>query len=340
MKNSTSALILTSLIALCTLMSTYTKSGAIQGINLCLEIIIPSLLPILILTNTINKSSAGVFFEKIFAWFVSRVLKLPKESTSALVLGLIGGYPTGAILTYNLYSKGVITKSQANRIMSFNFSGGIAFIITAVGEICLSSRKIGIILYCSNLLSSIIIAVIGGIFSKKDTINKNNTYKYLNFSDALVESVESTIKSLSVMCCYIIFVSAFLNIFEISSIIKPLIEITNGLCTNSQIFSISQYAGFLSFGGVCIHIQLLGFFKKMGVNIWNFLMFRIISALISVGLIILYLHFFPQTVEVFGNVAKGVEISANQINTSYSAIMIIGCGILIFDIEGKKLKLT
>ncbi len=340
MKQNTSAVLLSGCIILLITMSTQAKQGAIQGINLCLQIIIPSLLPVLILTNIINKSMARTFFEKTFGWFTEKILKLPKEASTAVILGLIGGYPTGAVLTLNLFENDLISKKDASRIMTFNFCGGVAFIITAIGEICLSDKKTGIILYCSNLFSAVIIAIAGSAFTKREVFKEKYNSNYLNFSNALVESVDTTVTGLSVMCCYIVFVSAFINIIPMETHLKPLLEITNGLCINANEFSLAQCSAYLAFGGICIHMQLFGILNKMDINIWKFMLFRIVSALISFTATMLYLHFFPQTNEVFGNIAKGVEISTTHLNNNLGIILILGCAVLIFDIEGKKLKLS
>ena len=69
------------------------------------------------------KSSANSVFIKIFG-FLSRVLfNLPESSLSALLFGLVGGYPTGALLCDELFEAGEIDSNQAKRMMCFNFCG-------------------------------------------------------------------------------------------------------------------------------------------------------------------------------------------------------------------------
>lgn len=75
-----------------------------------------------------------------------QILRLPKCAGSALFLGLIGGYPSGALLTANLYRNGDIDSNCAKRMLRFDFSGGAGFIITALGTGILKSKQQGIIL--------------------------------------------------------------------------------------------------------------------------------------------------------------------------------------------------
>lgn len=340
MKRSVTAVFLTGAVIMLITMSNQAKQGAIEGINLCVQIIIPALLPILILTNMIMKSSGASVFEHLFGWFAEKVLKLPRCACCAVIFGLIGGYPAGTVLTAGLYEKGLIDKTDAKRIMSFNLCGGLAFIVTAVGEICLASKKIGWILYLCNLLAALIIAIFGGIFSKKRITTQTKAPLYLNLGDAMVEAVDCTVNSLLAMSCYIILFSALSSMVNLPVIITPIIEITNGICKDPSAFTIPQCAAFLAFGGFCIHFQLMGFLRKMEVGYLHFLLFRVIAAVLAYLAAFAYLRLFPQSAEVFSNMAPVVTISATQVNAGLSTIMIIGCAVLVFDIEGKKIKLS
>lgn len=59
------------------IMSSEAKAGAADGLGLCENIIIPSLLPILILVNIGVKSKTADVLKKIFGKLFEKVLKLP-----------------------------------------------------------------------------------------------------------------------------------------------------------------------------------------------------------------------------------------------------------------------
>jgi hypothetical protein len=320
--------ILSCIIIVLITMSSDAKQGAKEGISLCENIIIPSLLPILILTNAIVKSRASNIFENIFGGLFKHIFKLPAASASAIIFGLISGFPAGAVLTSNLYNNNLINQKTAQRIMMFNFSGGIAFTITAVGTIYYKSTKIGIIIYIINIISNLLICIGSAILSKRVNYQQQKSPLRLGFSDALVEATNTTVKSIAVMCAYIILFSS-----------SPIFEITNGIFSNESIISLPLCAAFLSFGGFCIHFQLMGLLKEMNVNYLIFLIGRIISAMLSFVLAKLYLYFYPETANVFSNISSNTSTALSQVNTGLSIIMVIGCAVVIFDIEGKKLKL-
>lgn len=331
--------ILSCIIIVLITMSSDAKQGAKEGISLCENIIIPSLLPILILTNAIVKSRASNIFENIFGGLFKHIFKLPAASASAIIFGLISGFPAGAVLTSNLYNNNLINQKTAQRIMMFNFSGGIAFTITAVGTIYYKSTKIGIIIYIINIISNLLICIGSAILSKKVKYQQQKSPLRLGFSDALVEATNTTVKSIAVMCAYIILFSSITNIIKLPNLISPIFEITNGIFSNESIISLPLCAAFLSFGGFCIHFQLMGLLKEMNVNYLIFLVGRIISAMLSFVLAKLYLYFYPETANVFSNISSNTSTALTQVNTGLSIIMVIGCAVVIFDIEGKKLKL-
>jgi hypothetical protein len=331
-------LLLIGIICVLIVMSSKAKQGAKDGIALCENIIIPSLLPILILTNIIIKSRASKVFEKVFSPLFEKVFKLPRCTSTAIIFGLIAGYPAGAVLTSHLYENNMIDSKRAQRIMYFNFSGGVAFTITAVGTVCFNNTRIGIILYIINIISAIIICIITSLFDKNEINNSSNQETTLGFTDAMVQATESTVKNIALMCAYIILFSSITNIISLPEYITSLFEITNGLF-NTQSMSLPWCAFSLSFGGLCIHFQLMGMLKSMNISYFKFLIGRLCSGIISFIIAKIYLFIFPQSEDVFSNITSPINSSLTQVNTGLSLIMIIGCAVAIFDIENKKLKL-
>ncbi len=326
------------LIALFTVFSSDARQGAKDGIGICEGIIIPSLLPVLTVCNTIINSRLSEIFVLLFGRLFSRVFRLPEKTAGAVILGLIGGYPAGALLTLSLFERGIITEKTAKRIMSFNFCGGAAFIITAVGTVTYGSIKTGLTFYFICVLSSVTVMLVTGLFEKKPKAAQKTEYIYPPISDAFCASVESTVKSLAFMSAYIVLLSVISGIVNPPDYIIPLLEITNGIC--SETLLPPEYAVFfLSFGGLCVHLQLFGILRKMRINYLNFLTGRISCAVISFLYFKLYCILFPESDAVFSNISSPVH-SFSSGGLALSTVMIIGCAVLIFDIENRKIKLN
>ncbi len=324
------------LIVLIILNSQKAKAGASAGWGLCENVIIPSLLPVLILTSIIISSNCSTLLEKTVGRLIGRLLGVSPAAAVAIILGLISGYPAGAVLTDKLYQNGRIDKDTACRIMKYNFSGGVAFTIMVVGRVCYGSGGIGALLYISNIISSVIIGIALGVKSKKDYEWTDDTDR-LSLSDAMTESVNSSVKSILLMCAYIILFSAFNGIISLPDYINPLLEITNGICGASHRLPLEYCAFFLAFGGFCIHFQLIGIINNFGMKYYEFLISRLAGALISFFTVRLITLAFPQYTDVFSAGAMPVSMQFTQVNTGLSIIMVLGCAVLVLDIENRKL---
>lgn len=328
------SIVITALIIILIRNSQLAKEGAIIGIKLCESTILPALLPILILTNIIIKSKCSVVFEKLFGRLCENLFKLPKCTAPAIIFGLIGGFPAGAILSNNLYYDGRIDDETLKRLMRFNFCGGLAFIITAVGQIRYSSPKIGLMLYISSVIPSILIGITNAFFVKEAPYSSNAMRSDLKLNDALIESVDSATKSVLIMSAYIILFSSLCNIFPIPNSYIPLFEITNGLFGKQNI-PLDYASLFLAFGGFCIHMQIA---QHLNGAYFDFLIFRIINALLSFVIMRILLFISPIEESVFSNQSV-ITVELSGANAGFGIIMVIGCAVLIIDIENQKLKL-
>lgn len=314
------------------------KAQALEGMKLCLNVIVPTLLPILILTNTIIKSSSRLFLETVFSP-LARLLRLPKCACCALILGLIGGYPTGAILSNELFNLHLIDNQTAKRLLRCSFCGGVAFIITTVGTIHLNSTKTGIIIYTVNVLSSIIICVADGIIHRNtNEITQECSIGSQSFCNALINSIECSTKSVAVMCGCIVFFSAICGLVSIPPFAMPLIEITNGIFKFNGSISLPYLCFFLSFGGLCIHLQILNVIKSTGIGYIDFFVHRVVGGLISYFLGKGYILLFNPDTEVFSNISQ-ITPRLNQINGSLSIILLASCIVIVVDLNNKKSKL-
>ena len=263
-------------------------------------------------------------FIKIFG-FLSRVLfNLPESSLSALLFGLVGGYPTGALLCDELFEAGEIDSNQAKRMMCLNFCGGCGFIITAVGSASFGNTKI--------VISSLII---GFALSFKEKRIEKSTYsltEYVPLGDALTLAAPKASQSVIVITAYIVLFSALSNIFKMPEPVLPLLEITNGVCGGD--FSLPLTAAFLSFGGICIHLQISQSLRKIKMSYFEFLLFRLISSVLSYFVMKIILRIFPLEVPVFANSTTPVKLTS--VNITLSVLLIIGCFVSVLDLNSRK----
>ena len=184
------------------------------------------------------------------------------------------------------------------------------------------------------MISNIIIGITQGIGKKRTGSGFYSFTESIKISDALTSAVSSSINSVLNITAFVILFSAINEILKLPEFLLPLLEITNGICDGGK-FSLPEISTYLAFGGLCIHFQLLPILMKMGVNYGDFLIFRVISALLSYCITKGLLWVFPMELEVFSNTADTVAVFSS-VNIGLSALLIIGCFVLILDINSKK----
>lgn len=314
------------------------RNGAALGLILAQKVVIPSLLPLLIIFNFLQELAASNPENKLQALIMHKLFRLPGHCFNAVLFGLIGGYPAGTLLTAALYDNNKINKSEASRMMRFNFCGGAGFIITAVGTGILKSKKAGLILFASAALAAIVCGITAGIFSRKGGITQVRYASSCNCGDSLSKSVEAAVRSVLNLTAYIVLFCAFQSIIKVPELFTPVVEITSGITVAGNTFSLPQTAFLISFGGFCVHLQIFPVLKKIQFSYLKFFAWRLFSSVLSYMICTLLLQIFPQEKAVFSNFSDGI-VRATSINASLSVLMLLGSAVLIFDLENRKKRL-
>ena len=320
------------LAALFIIFSKNTRKGAYDGLTLAMNTVVPSLLPLLIIFLTFMKSSANNILIKLFGNFSRVFFNLPKAAFSAILFGLVGGYPTGALLSEELFEAGEIDSNQAKRLMCFNFCGGCGFIITAVGTVTFNSTRLGVMLFLSNALSSILIGFVLSFKEKRLEKSEYSLFSFTSLGDALTLATPKAAQSVIVITAYIVLFSALSSTVKIPEPLLPIIEITNGVCNGD--FSLPLTAAFLSFGGICIHLQISDVLRKFKMSYFEFLLFRLISSVLSYFIMKLLLYFFPVDLSVFANASTPVRLSS--VNVTLSVLLVAGCFVSVLDLNSRR----
>lgn len=309
------------------------KSGALEGLALSQNTVIPSLLPLLIIFSFIMKSPCCDLLSKSFGVISQKLFRLPRVTFPAVLFGLIGGYPTGALMTLQLLENDNIDKKQARCLLRFNMCGGCGFIITAVGSAVYGSTKIGGILFLSNVMSAV---TVGILHSFKNRREQDCFYSYndgVSLGDALNSATFSAVNAVLNITAYIMLFSAINEILNVPPRILPIMEITNGVCTGEKI-PLPILSALLSFGGICIHLQILPVMLKAKMSYFDFLLFRIINAVLSFGYTKLLVIIFPVEQYVFSNTSSTVA-QFYSVNALLSALLVLGCFVIIGDLRSK-----
>lgn len=127
-----------------------------RGMAICFNTLIPSLFPFMVISELLVRSGACAPIARLMRRPMELIFGISGECASALLLGIVCGFPVGAKAAASLYSRGEITKEECEHLLSFCNLPSPPFMIFAVGEGMFGSKNIGILLYCTVLFSGLL----------------------------------------------------------------------------------------------------------------------------------------------------------------------------------------
>ncbi len=313
-------------------------TGAKRGLDICGNVIIPSLFPFLIISSFVSKSNFAFFENKITAFISEKVFCLPPCTLSVIFMSLIGGFPVGIRMINELYDSGKVTRNTAERLSLFCVNAGPAFVINAVGVMMIKNKKAGVIIFISITLASLFIAFASRFFYKNEVEKSEKICAEKSFSEALVKSVSDSTNALISICSWIIIVSSFLPLidkmnYDVASVfLKAISEVTTGAMIFAEKYPAYFLSGIIAFGGLCVHCQLLPNLNKMKIRLPVFFLGRILSAILSMFISKILFTLFPCEVQTFSTLT---EVPSGGLSVSIPAVasLFFMCGLLILDLS-------
>jgi sporulation integral membrane protein YlbJ len=270
------------------------------------------------LTKLLTELGTVFKISKRFSNISHKLFGTPGVSFYCFFMSILSGYPIGAKIISDLYSKDLITENDAKRMSIFCTTSGPIFVIGAVGVGMLKSYKLGLILYISHILSSIILGLVYNlIFKNKDYQTKivfqSNKKSENIFTSCLLETINSLFLVGGYITIFYLISEAFelLKILEFISIlvskiipfVSPetiknflfgILEVTRGAKELSSQSSptISAICGLISFSGISIIMQSLSFLKQAKIKAHSFILSKCVLMVLSIIICKLILIFW------------------------------------------------
>lgn len=306
-------------------------TGTISGLKLFFFNVLPGLFPFMFLTKLITELNQVFIISQKLDKFSYKLFGTPGVSIYALFMSIISGYPIGAKIIADLYSKNQITEAEAKKMSIFCTTSGPIFVIGTVGTIMFQNYKFGIIIYLSHIISSILLGIAYNLISKS---SKNKKLKTAETTQQIVIKqkqlptkqknlinlcLNQTINSLFIVGAYItIFyltseILETLHIFEFlsnilfklfsklnfnkiqtSGFIYGLLEVTRGskiLSTISIKSSAVLTSGLISFSGLSIIMQSMAFLKDAKIKTHTFIISKCVHSIFSMLICALFFIF-------------------------------------------------
>ena len=210
------------------------RAAAARALSLCAGTVIPSLFPFLVVSSLLISLGFGEWLAPHFSGLMTPLFRLPGQASGPLLLGLIGGYPIGAQSVAELYQQGLLTKGEAERLLTFCNNSNPVFLISVLGVGVFGSVRAGVWLWLIHLLS----ALLAGLFfrGRKVPARRDSprpvSCRAVSLSAAVVSSVRSAANGMLSVC-------AFVTLFYV--LISPLAEL-GGLLSATLVGAVELFS--------------------------------------------------------------------------------------------------
>lgn len=289
--------------------------AARTGLELCGNVIIPSLFPFFVLSSLTVQTGLTAYAGKLMEPIMRPLFNVNGECSAALVLGFIGGYPIGAKTVISLYNSKRCSKSEAERLLAFCNNSGPAFILGAVGAGVFSSGKVGLLLYFAHAAASVCVGLLFRGWGKNAhspiKIETSENGSNLPLYAAFVESVKTSCTSVFNICGFVIFFTVLIKILELTGImpgiasiigtvlapfgfdklwaerlITGLLEISSGVWSLKEVTchfqgSLTMAAFMLGWAGLSVHCQVLSFIVGSGLRVGTYIFGKFLHGIIA-----------------------------------------------------------
>lgn len=253
-------------------------SGALNGLNLWFDVIVPTLLPFMIISQLMQNVYGS---------------SIKNPVLYVLCIGLLCGYPMGAFVACSMYKKGRITEETAYRLLTCCNISSPAFVISYISMTSLKITAFPYHILLATYIPVFLIAVFTLITQKKP--KKTGTKKDTPFSfdvlDAAITGSIANVLKLGVYMIIFAIIAAFITIIPLKlpllkCILVGTAEITTGI-------NYAVHAGIRrniliplvlmmnAFGGLSCAMQSMTFLNESGLSIKKYMCKKILLALLT-----------------------------------------------------------
>lgn len=233
-------------------------NGALEGIYLCIQTIVPALFPFFLFTNILTGSFVGMpipLLRPLGKWF-----QLPRNAESVLIAAFLGGYPVGAQAVAVAWKNDQLSRKDAERMLSFCSNAGPSFLF-GILSFMFPDPWYPWILWGIQIFSAWMVSQLISGSEIPAKVGKSGI--------SPVTAMSSAVKTMGCVCGWVILFRVVLTFLErwffwmlpevCQVVLTGILELSNGCCSLHFIESIPLRfvicSGILSLGGICVSMQ-------------------------------------------------------------------------------------
>lgn len=272
-----------------------------QGILLCVNTMIPSLFPFMVISELIVRTDMGRVVARAFSWLLRPLLGLSEGGVCAVVMGVLCGFPVGAKTAADHYRAGGMSVREFQHVLCFCHWPSVAFLLGVVGASVFGNSRVGWILLALGLVSSLIVGVLFRFLLPRRVQGEVLPVRSVTRPRAaslLPDAVSAAAGSMLGVCATVVLFSALVGVIDeyaaawsldggARTALLGVLELSTGVRACARVASAEcaflLCAAMLGWGGLSVHCQVLAVCDGCPVSLGVFWLSRALNALLMVG---------------------------------------------------------
>lgn len=331
-----------------------------NALNICYDVIIPSLFPFFMCSGLLIYSGFCESLARLCRPVMMPLFNINGSGAAAFVLGILSGYPLGAVTACQLYENRYLSETETERLLAFCNNSGPLFILGSVGVALYASPKIGILLYLAHILASLTVGFLFRFYKKKEYHALPATIQNpeRSFGEIFSIVIKNSIQNILIVCAAILFFSVAANLIMqyitvtpwLKSTLTGLIEFATGSIGIAHSALALPYKLVLSslivgFAGLSVHMQVMGVISQHKLSLKPYIIGKILHGIIAAGYMYLICILTHPAVGVFQsgsalNLNGGFAIGSTYVVVSVVFLLLVTVAVAVRQLirEARKLR--
>lgn len=271
-------------------------AAAREGVTLCLQTVLPSLFPFFVLSSLLVQSDVPRLLSRAMAGVMYPLFGVSGAGASALILGLLGGYPVGARTVAELYGRGEIARDEAEQLLAFCNNSGPGFFLGVCGTAVFGSARAGMYLYLIHVGA----ALVTGVLLRRDLgLPRRKAVSRQRAPFDLAAAVQGSFAAVGSVSAFVIFFMVLLRLLSLVPALAALpplpraalfgfVEMTNGVnALPATRAGFVLCAAIMNWGGLSVQAQTRAMLAGSALSARRCVIGKAVQALAGVPLALL-----------------------------------------------------
>lgn len=271
-------------------------AAAREGVTLCLQTVLPSLFPFFVLSSLLVQSDVPRLLSRAMAGVMYPLFGVSGAGASALILGLLGGYPVGARTVAELYGRGEIGREEAEQLLAFCNNSGPGFFLGVCGTAVFGSARAGMYLYLIHVGA----ALVTGVLLRRDLgLPRRKAVSRQRAPFDLAAAVQGSFAAVGSVSAFVIFFMVLLRLLSLVPALAALpplpraalfgfVEMTNGVnALPATRTGFVLCAAIMNWGGLSVQTQTCAMLAGSALSARRCVIGKAVQALAGVPLALL-----------------------------------------------------